>query len=148
MAPTYPLRFFLIFFILSGLFILSTFYRVSNAVIAPNLVQDFGLNAETLGYLGGAFFYSFALSQIPMGPMLDRIGPHIMITVCSLIGASGAFLFAVGETFTLAFLGRILIGVGMAPILMGSLKVFTLRFPPEKFTTRRSSLYASLGKGH
>ncbi len=114
---------------------LSQFYRVSNAVIAPNLIQDLGLDAETLGILGGAFFYSFALLQIPMGPMLDRIGPRMMITSFLMIGALGAFVFAFGNSFSVAFLGRILIGAGMASVLMGSMKVFILRFSPDKFVT-------------
>ena len=135
MVSSHPSRPFLIFSILSALYILSMFYRVSNAVIAPNLIQDLGLNAETLGILGGAFFCSFALLQIPLGPMLDRIGPRIVITLFSLVGASGAFLFAFGESFTTALWGRILIGVGMACILMGAMKVFILRFPPERFAT-------------
>jgi MFS family permease len=125
----------LIFSTLSALFTLSMFYRVSNAVIAPNLIQDLRLNAETLGILGGAFFYSFALLQIPMGPMLDRIGPRIIIASFSLIGALGAFLFAFGTSFTSALLGRILIGMGMSSVLMGSFKVFVLRFPPDRFAT-------------
>jgi MFS family permease len=129
------LKLFLIFSILSLLYIFSQFFRVSNAVIAPNLIQDLGLNAETLGILGGAYFYSFALLQIPMGPMLDRIGPRIVVTLFPLIGALGAFLFALSGSFTSALLGRILIGLGMAPVLMGSMKVFILRFPPEKFAT-------------
>lgn len=129
------LKLFLIFSILSLLYIFSQFFRVSNAVIAPNLIQDLGLNAETLGILGGAYFYSFALLQIPMGPMLDRIGPRIVVTFFALIGALGAFLFAFSGSFTSALLGRILIGLGMAPVLMGSMKVFILRFPPEKFAT-------------
>jgi MFS family permease len=130
-----PLKPFFIFSILSCLFTLSMFYRVSTAVIAPNLIQDLELNAETLGILGGAFFYSFALFQIPMGPMLDRIGPRFVVTFFPLIGALGAFLFAFGESFTAVLWGRILIGVGMASILMGSMKVFTIWFPPEKFAT-------------
>jgi len=129
------LKSFFIFSILSALFVLSMFFRVSNAVIAPNLIQDLGLNAGTLGILGGAYFYSFALLQIPMGPMLDRIGPRIVVTFFPLIGALGAFLFALGESFTSVLFGRILIGVGMASVLMGTMKVFTLRFPPEKFAT-------------
>jgi MFS family permease len=131
---------FLIFIILSTLYTLSMFYRVSNAVIAPNLIRDLSLDAETLGILGGAFFYSFALLQIPMGPMLDRIGPRVIVTSSSLIGAVGAFLFAFGNSFPAALLGRILIGVGMASILMGSLKVFTLQFPLEKFATLMGTL--------
>src|SRR4030042_1293310 len=135
MDATHSLKPLLIFSILSLLYILSQFYRVSNAVIAPNLIRDLDLNAETLGILGGAYFYSFALLQIPLGPLLDRIGPRIVMTFSPLIGASGAFLFASGETFTAALWGRILIGVGMASVLMGAFKVFTLRFPPEKFAT-------------
>jgi MFS family permease len=133
--PSQSLKPFLIFSILSALFTLSMFYRVSNAVIAPNLIQDLKLNAETLGILGGAYFYSFALLQIPMGPMLDRIGPRIIITSSSLIGALGAFLFAFGDSFTAALLGRILIGAGMASVLMGSFMVFTLQFSPNRFAT-------------
>ena len=129
------MRPYLTFSILTALFVLSLFFRATNAVIAPNLIQDLGLNAETFGILGGAFFYSFALLQIPMGPMLDRIGPRMVLTIFPLIGALGAFLFALGESFTSALLGRILIGAGMASVLMGSFKVFTLRFPLEKFAT-------------
>ena len=129
------IRSYITFSILSALLVLSMFFRVANAVIAPNLIQDLGLNAETLGILGGAFFYSFALLQIPMGLMLDRIGPRIVMTFFPLIGALGAFLFALGESFTSVLFGRILIGVGMASVLMGTMKVFTLRFPPEKFAT-------------
>ena len=126
---------FFIFSILSALFTLSMFYRVSSAVIAPDLMRDLGLNAENLGLLGGAFFYSFALLQIPMGPMLDRIGPRFVIASFSMIGALGALVFACGNSFLVVLLGRSLIGAGMASALMGSMKVFLLRFSPEKFVT-------------
>lgn len=143
MTAPQTLKHFLIFSILSALFTLSMFYRVSNAVIAPNLSQDLGLDAETLGFLGGAFFYPFALLQIPMGPMLDRIGPRNVLSSFSLIGALGAFLFAYGESFASAFFGRILIGTGMACILMGSLKVFVSKFPPEKFATLSGIIFSA-----
>ena len=112
------------------------FYRVSNAVIAPNLIQDLGLDAETLGILGGAFFYSFALLQIPMGPMLDRIGPRmIVITSSTLIGALGCFSLCLWDLLSAALLGRILIGAGMASILWVLLKSLPYEFPPKQFAT-------------
>ncbi len=128
-------KLFLIFSVLSALFLLSQFYRVSNAVIAPNLIKDLGLNAEMLGLLGGAFFYAFTLLQIPMGPMLDRIGPRMIMSISCLIGALGAFLFSFGNSFHAVLIGRILIGAGMSPMLMGAFKTFTLRYPPERFAT-------------
>jgi MFS family permease len=124
-----------LFLTLSLLLALSLFYRVSNAIIAPNLIQDLGLTPETLGLLGGAFFYSFALLQIPIGPMLDRISPRFVITAFPLLGALGGVLFGLGPSFTAVLVGRILIGAGMSCVLMGSMKIFTLYFPPEKFAT-------------
>ena len=128
-------KLFLIFAVLSALYVLSQFFRTSNAIIAPKLIQDLKLNAETLGFLGGAFFYSFALFQIPMGPMLDRIGPRIVVSYSVLLSALGGFLFGMGGSFTAVLIGRILIGLGMASVLMGSMKVFILHFPARRFAT-------------
>lgn len=124
-----------IFFALASLFCLSMFYRSSNAVIALELIEDLKLNTETIGILGGAFFYSFSLLQIPMGPMLDRIGPKIIISLFALIGALGSFIFAFSNSFYTAIVGRIFIGIGMAAMLMGSLKILILQFSSERFAT-------------
>ncbi|OPY77289.1 MAG: D-galactonate transporter [Syntrophorhabdus sp. PtaU1.Bin058] len=123
----------LVFATLSSILCLSMFYRVTNAVISPDLIRDLHLNAERLGTLGSAFFYSFALCQIPMGVLLDKIGPRIIITFFSLIGASGAIVFGSADSFASAFAGRTLLGIGMASALMGSLKVFVLQFPAGRF---------------
>jgi MFS family permease len=101
------------------------------------------LNAETLGILGGAYFYSFALLQLPMGPLLDRIGPRIIVSSFAFIGAFGAFIFASGDSFFAVLFGRILIGVGMSSVLMGSMKVFILHFSPEKFATLSGALMSA-----
>ena len=137
-----PHNLFFIFALLSASYLLSQFYRVSNAVIAPDLIKDLNLNAETLGILGGAFFYSFALLQIPMGPMLDRIGPRKVVSYSVLLSALGAFLFGIGGSFTTVLIGRILVGAGMASVLMGAMKVFVLHFPPRRFATLVGTIVA------
>jgi len=142
--PGRSLKLFGIFCTVSVLFIFSMFYRLSNAVIAPELVRTFDLTAESLGVLGGAFFYSFALMQIPMGVLLDRIGPRYVMTIFGLVAALGAFVFASAHTFFVAILGRILLGAGMASVLMGSLKMFVLRFSQDKFSTL-SGILISVG---
>ena len=133
-----------VFSILAALYFLSQFFRTSNAIIAPNLIRDLRLSAETLGILGAGFFYAFAFSQIPMGPMLDRIGPRLVLSYSMLLAASGSFLFGIGDSFTTALVGRILIGLGMASVLMGAMKVFILYCPPERFATL-SGIMLSIG---
>jgi len=123
----------LIFPLLSTLFCFSMFYRLTNAVIAPDLIREFHLNAERLGVLSSAFFYTFALFQIPMGVLLDRMAPRKVIAFFTLVGAAGAFIFACAGGYYLALAGRALLGIGMAAALMGSFKVFVNRYPPRRF---------------
>lgn len=133
-----------VFTVLSVLFTLSQFYRTSVAVISPSLMSEFGLGAEKLGILGASFFYAFSLLQIPMGILLDRIGPKKVMTVLPTIGAIGAFIFASAREFESLLIGRVLLGIGMSPALMGSFKVLTISFPAERFATF-SGLLLSLG---
>ncbi len=120
------------------------FYRVTNAVIAPDLSREFNLDAEQLGALGSAFFYAFAFFQVPMGILLDRIGPRRVMSFFSLVGAIGAFIFAAAGSFAAALLGRALLGVGMAIALMGTLKIFVNTYSPQKFSTL-SGIMVSIG---
>jgi MFS family permease len=131
-----------IFPLLSAIFCFSMFYRVTNAIIAPDLVSAFKLDAEQLGMLGSAFFYTFALFQIPMGVLLDRVGPRKVITFFVLIGAAGAFVFACAGSYYTALAGRALLGIGMASVLMGSLKVFVARYSPQRFATLSGTIIA------
>lgn len=134
-----------IFALCATLFILSQFWRLSSAVIADDLSRDLGLSPEILGLLGGAFFYSFGLAQLPMGPMLDRFGAGVIMGILACIGAASAFLFAFSDSSMMAVMARAGIGIGMAAALMGSYKIFTTLFSPHMFATV-SGLLMSLGQ--
>ncbi len=124
-----------IFAIASGNFFLSQFYRVSNAVISPQLLRDLSLDTAGLGLLSASFFYGFAITQIPISIFLDRIGPRRMMAALSLIGIIGALIFSWADTLGLGIVGRALLGLGMACNLMGTLKLLTLWFGAPSFAT-------------
>jgi len=124
-----------IFLITSSNFFLSQFYRATNAVIADHLLLDLSLDTKGLGTLSAAFFYAFAVTQIPISIFLDRIGPRLMMTGLSLVGIVGALMFAGSDSFEMGLLGRILLGIGMACNLMGTLKLLTAWFKPSTFAT-------------
>jgi sugar phosphate permease len=128
-------RRWLIFAISSSLFFISQFYRVSNAVIAPILIQDMSLDTEGLGLISASFFYAFALTQIPISLFLDKIGPRNLMTALSAIGIFGALVFSWADSLALGVTGRVLLGAGMACNLMGTFKLLTLWFSPRKFAT-------------
>ncbi len=134
----------LVFLTLAALFCFSMFYRALVAVISPDLMRDLSLDAEKLGVLGAVFFYAFALVQLPLGPLLDRFSPGFIMGLFSLIAGAGVILFGISGSFSGALIGRILVGAGMACILMGSLKVFTMIFPKHRFATV-SGLFIAVG---
>jgi sugar phosphate permease len=124
-----------IFAIASAHFFLSQLYRTSNAVIAPQLIRDLALDTETLGFMSASFFYAFACTQIPLSLLLDRIGARKMMTGLSLVGILGALIFSWADSLGLGLMGRILLGVGMACNLMGTLKLVSDWFTPRTFAT-------------
>jgi sugar phosphate permease len=133
-----------IFTITCLIFILSQFYRASVAVIAPDLMADLNLDTNGLSLISAAFFYAFAIMQIPVALYLDRIGPRLTMTVLSIIGAGGVLIFALGDSLYMLVIGRVLLGAGMACNLMGTLKLITTWFGPSRFATL-SALVISFG---
>ncbi len=137
-------RRWIIFILATSHFFLSQFYRTSNAVIATRLIQDLSLDTEGLGLLSASFFYGFAVTQIPIGLLLDKVGPRKLMTILSLLGILGAFIFSVADSLTISLIGRILLGIGMACNLMGTFKLLTKWFEPLIFATL-SGLVISVG---
>ncbi len=126
------------------MFAMSQFYRASVAVISPDLMQEMGLNALDLSRISAAFFYAFAIMQIPVGIFLDTVGPRIAMTALTLLSVIGAIIFALGTTPAWLTFGRVLLGVGMACNFMGALKLLTVWFEPRQFATL-SAVVVSLG---
>ncbi len=128
-------------------YFLSYLYRTVNAVISPDLVGEFGLSAATLGLLTSTYFLAFAALQIPVGLMLDRIGPRRTNAYLLLCAGTGAAIFSMASGVAGLLLGRALIGLGVAACLMSSIKAFTLWYPLERLPamTGRMMFIGGLG---
>jgi predicted MFS family arabinose efflux permease len=121
--------------VLIAMYFFSYYYRISPAIMAPYLTQEFSIGAERLGLLASIFFYVFAFAQFPLGPALDSIGPRKVISTLSATGAVGSLIFALAPSFGLCLFGRALMGLGMSCMFMGTLMVVALWYPPRLFAT-------------
>jgi len=128
-------------------YFLSYLYRAINAVIAPDLVAAFTLDANELGLLTGAYFLTFALAQIPLGIALDRYGPRRTETVLLVFAALGAATFALAGNLEGLLFGRALIGLGVSSCLMAAFKAFVLWFPKERLPLVNGVQMAAGGLG-
>ena len=134
----------LIFVLMAVAYFLSQFFRSANAVISRDLTQELSLSAAQLGLMTSFFYAAFALVQLPLGTGLDRFGARRVTPALMMVGAVGSLAFAMAHTFPQLIVGRALIGVGMAGILMGSYKLFSQWFPVERFAGL-SGLLVALG---
>ena len=124
-----------VFGLFTAAYFMSYFYRSANAVIAPDLASEMALDAAQLGLMTSLFFAAFAAVQIPLGIGLDRWGPRWVTPGLMFVGVGGSLVFAVAPSFGVLALGRALIGMGMAGVLMGSMKIFSQWFPARRFAT-------------
>ncbi len=124
-----------VFALFAAAYFLSYFYRSANAIIAPDLSRELSLSASELGFMTSLFFAAYAAAQVPVGIILDRWGPRFVVPGMMLLSVAGSLTFATAQSLLMLSVGRALIGVGMASILMGSLKAFSLCFPPHRFAT-------------
>jgi MFS family permease len=101
-------------------------------VMTEDLMRDFSVEACTLGILSAFYLLSYSSLQIPVGLGMDKFGPTRLLRGAILLCCVGTTLFAIADSFYLACFGRFLIGMGATCAFLGSVKLGTLWFPPEK----------------
>ena len=136
-----------IFLPFSAGYFLSYVYRSTNAILAPYLNTDLGINAEQLGLITSVYFLTFALFQLPLGILLDKFGARKVQSVLFIIASLGAIFFALGETVFELTIGRGLIGLGVSGALMGAFKAMSIWFPKERLSLLVSIFLAIGGLG-
>ena len=139
-----------IYLVLCGAYVASQFYRVANAAIAPELMAELDLSAETMGGITGLFFLAFGAAQIPTGVLLDRYGARRTMTGLFLVAVLGAITFAAAAGRpggAVLAIGRLLLGIGCAAGLMGSMVVIARWYPEERFATLSAALFVVGGGG-
>jgi len=110
-----------VFFVFAFGYFLSCLLRAITATLSPVFTLEFDLMAADLGLLAGGYFLGFASMQIPLGYLLDKLGPKKIVSSFLLIAFIGTVSFALAQSFSGLLISRILIGVGSSACLMAPL---------------------------
>ncbi len=126
---------------------LSQFYRVSNSVIAPELVRDLDLSARQLGWAGSAFFFALFAVQVPVGMWFDRFGARRTVAALSILAMLGSIWIARATDATDLIAGRTIVGVGCAASFMSVVFLCSRWFEQAKLATQLSWVFAASNIG-
>lgn len=118
--------------------------RISPSIMEPALREHFHLTATGFGFLSAWYYYAYVPLQLPVGVLLDRYGPRILLTLACSICVLGTFIFAGTACIWLASTGRFMVGFGSAFAFVGVLKLATIWLPKNKLAMV-SGMAAALG---
>ena len=138
---------YLVFTLLALAYFLVYFHRTSTGVVSVELSRDLHADPSLLGMLGAAYFYPYALMQLPSGLLTDSWGPRRTITASFLLAGGAAVLFALAQGVGMAIFARVLVGLGVAMLFVPTLKVLTNWFRPQEFARMTGLLMAVGGLG-
>src|ERR1700686_3208341 len=88
--------------------------RGNLSIAAVPLMHDFGVSAGRMGSLLSAFFWTYALLQVPAGYMVDRFGLKWTYGAAFLLWSVASAAVGFANSFTQILLLRLLLGVGEA----------------------------------
>lgn len=126
------------------LYFFALVHRVGIAVIALDMMKEFSIGAELVGTMSSMYFFPYAIAQIPVGVMLDRVGVRKTVVILSSIACLGGLIFSLSPSLLLTTIGRALIGFGMGGIYVSGIKAISIWFDPGK-TATLVGLLTSLG---
>ena len=128
--------------------------RVTPGIIIDDLKRTFIDTTELeIGVLGAAFYLPYVLMQMPVGYLVDKFGPRLLLTVAVFLCGISSLLFASASVFDMAIASRVLLGFCSATAFVGALKLITNWFKPSQLalvvgiTQALGMAGASIGNG-
>ena len=110
------------------------FLRVSLSTMKPELMEHFHMTAAQFGHLAAFYYYVYTPMQIPVGVLIDKYGVRTSLVMACLTCALGVSVFISAEhSYTVACIGRFLMGFGSAFAYISVLKISSLWLPTRHF---------------
>jgi ACS family D-galactonate transporter-like MFS transporter len=102
--------------------------RSSISMALPMISKDLGLGPESKGLLLSAFFWLYALMQIPVGWAADRVNLRWLYVGAFVLWSVGQGLTGFAASLTMLILFRMALGLGESIYLPGGTKIVSLLF--------------------
>lgn len=128
--------------------------RVTPGIIVDDLKLAFINTTELeIGFLGAAFYLPYVIMQMPVGYLVDKFGPRLLLTVAVFLCGVSSLMFASASMLNMAIASRIVLGFCSATAFVGALKLITTWFKPSQLamivgiTQALGMAGASIGNG-
>jgi MFS family permease len=113
-------------------YMLAVFHRSSLAVAGLAATHRFGISASQLATFTMLQLLVYAGMQIPVGLLIDRFGARAVLGTGAVVLTLAQSGFAFADTYPLALLARVFVGVGDAMTFICVLRLVNSWFAPRR----------------
>jgi MFS transporter, ACS family, D-galactonate transporter len=121
-----------IFAIIFMLVVINLIDRVTLSIAMPTISKEFSLEPAIQGLVLSAFFWSYALLQIPGGWLIDRFGPRALITGATIGWGSFQAIAGLATGGVTLLISRVGLGAAEAPLFPAGAKLNSLWLSPKE----------------
>ncbi|STX52603.1 major facilitator family transporter [Legionella busanensis] len=119
--------------------------RIIPGALQSELSAAFGhISATTFGQLSAFYYFAYSPMQLPVGMLMDRYGPHRLLTFACLCCTLGSWMFTNISSMWIAGCGRFLVGFGSSFAFVGVLSL-ALSWLPKRYFSLMAGLITTLG---
>ncbi|HEX7739436.1 MAG TPA: MFS transporter [Marmoricola sp.] len=128
-------------------YVMAVFNRTSFGVAVIPAADRFHASASSLSFFTVVQLIVYAGLQIPVGVLLDRVGPKRLILTGAVLMSLGQFGLALSTSVGPAIAMRVLVGAGDAVTFISVLRVVTDVFPGSRVPviTQLTGIFGQLG---
>ena len=130
-GPGSPYRWAILAVCVAG-FMQTHVHRVGFAPLIPTFIADMSLTYAAAGTIMAAYFWGYAVMQVPVGVLTDRLGARRMMLGCMGVIAVGAIAFSMSHTYAQSLIARCLLGAGAAATWLPGLRLIHEWFEPRE----------------
>src|SRR5690606_34692368 len=129
-------------------YIVAVLHRTAFGVSGLAATERFEISPSVLSGFVVLQLIVYAGMQIPAGVLLDRFGSRRMIATGAVILAVGQAILAVTESLPVAYLARVLVGVGDALTFISVLRLVPVWFAPRRapVVSQLTGIFGQLGQ--
>ncbi len=111
-------------------YMVGVFQRQSLGVTGIDAQSRFAVGASGLAMLAMVQILIYAVMQVPVGILVDRLGSKRILLLGALVMAIGQLIFALSGGLLGAITGRVLVGCGDAMMFLSVIRIVNVWFPP------------------
>ena len=114
-------------------YLTAVLHRSLLGVHGSEAVDLYQIKAILLSLLPAVSLLFYAASQLPMGLLIDRVGPRRILLFALICLTLGSAMFAMAENVWLALVGRVILGLGDACTFLSVLRLGSRWLPSGHF---------------